>query len=147
MPYTYTADRPQQRQFAMVASAVQLLLLAAMIAAILWGTPWAWLLAFVIVVTLVPTLLAWQQTRMHTTVSEAGVDVYDGFHTRHLPWEQLDAVGKHEKYDHVVAMRHTDGSDVVLPGVHASDVAELRAILEEHRSAPSPRRDSQSRRS
>ncbi len=136
MPHIYTADKPQQRQFATAAFVVQLLMLVAMILAILWGSPWAWLLAFVIVVLLVPTLLAWQQTRMSTTVSQAGVDVNDGFRTRHIPWEQLDAVGKHEDYDGIVAMRHTDGSDVVLPGVHASDVAELRVILRVHQSAP-----------
>lgn len=133
MPHRYTVERPQQRQFAIAAFAVQLLMLAALI---VWRAPGAWILAVLILVSIVPTLLAWQRTRMNTTISDAGVDIYDGIRTRHLPWEQFDAVGKHERYDHIVAMRHTNGSDVVLPGVHASDVAQLRGILAQHRSAP-----------
>ncbi|MGB3685749.1 MAG: PH domain-containing protein [Ornithinimicrobium sp.] len=135
MSRTYRVDRPQQRKFAIAAFAVQLLMLAVMIALIVWRDAGSWILTVVIAASLLPTLFAWQQTRMCTTISDGGVDVFDSFRTHHHPWEELTAVGRHERYDHLVAMRHTDGGDVVLPGVHASDVAELRVILTQQRSA------------
>lgn len=129
---TWKVDKPQQRQFAIAAFVVQLLMMAVMIALIVWRDT-GWIFAIVIAASLVPSFLAWQQTRMSTSAGDEGIDIYDGFRTRHLPWSQVDAVGKHERYDHIVAVRHTDGSDVVLPGVHAKDVPELRHLVADHR--------------
>ncbi|CAN5403740.1 hypothetical protein BH23ACT6_BH23ACT6_08200 [soil metagenome] len=129
---TWHVDKPKQRQFAIAALAIQVLMLAVMIALIIWRDAGSWILTLVIVASLMPTFVAWQQTQMSTTANDNGLVIYDGFRSRQIPWSQVSAIGRHETHD-LVAMRHTDGQDVVLPGVHGEDVAQLRSLLGEHR--------------
>lgn len=129
---TWNVEKPKQRQFAIAAFTIQLLMLAAMIVIMVWRDAGSWILTVVLLASLVPTFGAWQQTRMSTTANDDGLVIYGGFRTRRIPWSQVSAIGRHEAHD-LVAMRHTDGQDVVLPGVHGEDVPELRGLLAEHR--------------
>lgn len=128
---TWETHRNRSRRWAFVGFlVVALATVSYIVYAIVSEADVSQMLAIVYGFSAVGFFLLWRTTRVHTTVSEQGIEVYDGLRKRRVGWEEVDGVHGHGRFDEIVKVSLVTGKSLVLPGVQRNDIDEVAGLIE-----------------
>lgn len=128
---TWKVDAPLRRFLGPAWVVVVVAVLVLLIGSIAAGSDVSWQPAVGVLLGLPAAVVLWRQSSARTTFTAIGVEVYDGFRTRRVPWSDVLAVGRHTRYREIVSLRLTGGEDFVLLGVRGGDFEEVQLAVEE----------------
>lgn len=128
---TWKVNAPALKWLLPAWSVVVVALLVVMVLSIVAGSDVSWLSVVGVLLGLPAVVVIWRQLSAQTTFTATGVEVHDGWRTRRVLWSQVQAVGRHTRYQQIVSLRLTSGEDFVLPGVRGKDFDEIQRTVEE----------------